>query len=156
MILFFNGVLCTTTDIFCFVSTISSIVLLSQNLHILISVMFLKKLLTGFFGILVGIINGTVGAGGGLVAVPLLKSSGISQKESHSSAIAVLLPVCVTSALSYLYAGHVELSDATPYFIPSIIGAVVGTFLLDRISTELLKKVFALFMLYAGVRLFLR
>ena len=105
---------------------------------------------------MVGIINGTVGAGGGLVAVPLLKSSGISQKESHSSAIAVLLPVCVTSALSYLYAGHVELSDATPYFIPSIIGAVVGTFLLDRISTELLKKVFALIMLYAGVRLFLR
>ncbi len=117
---------------------------------------FLKKLLTAFFGVLVGIINGTVGAGGGLIAVPLLKSSGISQKESHSSAIAVLLPVCLASAISYLSAGHVKLSDATPYFIPSVIGAIVGTFLLERISTNLLKKVFALFMLYAGVRLFLR
>lgn len=117
---------------------------------------FLKKILTAFFGILVGIINGTVGAGGGLVAVPLLKSSGLSQKDSHSTAIAVLLPISIVSSLSYIGAGHVTLSDALPYLIPSVIGAIVGTFLLFKIPTALLKKIFALFMLYAGVRLFLR
>ncbi|MBQ5900942.1 MAG: sulfite exporter TauE/SafE family protein, partial [Clostridia bacterium] len=46
--------------------------------------------------------------------------------------------------------------DAVPYIIPSVIGAIVGTFLLYKIPTEWLKKIFALFMLYAGVRLFLR
>lgn len=125
-------------------------------IHILFWVIFLKKILTAFFGVLVGIINGTVGAGGGLVAVPLLKSGGLSQKESHSTAIAVLLPVSLMSGISYIYAGHVTLSDAVPYIIPSVIGAIVGTFLLYKIPTEWLKKIFALFMLYAGVRLFLR
>ncbi len=103
-----------------------------------------------------GLINGTVGAGGGLVAVPLLKSGGLSQKDSHSSAIAVLLPVSLVSSFSYLSAGHVTFSDALPYFLPSVAGAVLGTFLLSKIPTALLKKVFAIFMLYAGVRLFLR
>ncbi len=116
----------------------------------------MKKIVVGFFGTLVGIINGTVGAGGGLVAVPMLKKGGLSQKDAHSTAIAVLLPVSLSSGISYLGAGHVTFADALPFIIPSVVGAVAGTFILQKIPQNLLKKVFAVFMLYAGVRLFLR
>ena len=116
----------------------------------------MKKLFSCVSGILVGIINGTVGAGGGLLAVPLLKKSGLPQKKSHSTAVAVLLPVCVVSAINYLAAGHVQLSDAMPYFLPSVLGAAAGTVALSFIPTGSLKKIFAIFMIYAGVRLFLR
>ena len=116
----------------------------------------MKKTFTALCGILVGIINGTVGAGGGLLAVPMLKKSGLNQKQSHSTAVAVLLPICFVSALSYLFARHVTLSDASPYFLPSALGAVAGTVALKFIPTGHLKRIFAIFMLWAGVRLFLR
>ena len=118
--------------------------------------MVLKKILAALCGILIGFINGTVGAGGGLIAVPLIKSLGTELKESHSTAIAVLLPVSFVSAINYLNSGYVSFSDAAPYVLPSIIGAVIGTIALSRISTKWLKRIFALFMLYAGVRLFLK
>lgn len=116
----------------------------------------MKKIISAFFGILIGLVNGTVGAGGGLFAVPMIKSRGTPLKESHSTAVAVLLPISLVSVLSYIRAGHVNFSDASPYIIPSVIGAVVGTYLLQKIPTALLKKIFAGFMLYAGVRLLLR
>ncbi len=117
---------------------------------------FMKKLLSAVFGVLIGFINGTVGAGGGLIAVPLIKSFGTELKESHSTAIAVLFPITIASTLTYINAGHVSFADASPYILPSVIGAAAGTVLMTKISTEWLKKIFALFMLYAGVRLLLR
>ena len=116
----------------------------------------MKKLFSAFCGILVGLINGMVGAGGGLLAVPLLKAGGLSQKEAHSTAVAVLLPISLISGISYMLSGHVTLYDAYPYILPSVLGAVGGTFALKLIPTGMLKKVFAIFMIYAGVRLFLR
>ena len=116
----------------------------------------LKKLFSALCGILIGLINGTVGAGGGLVAVPLLKKGGLEQKDAHSTAVAVLLPISLVSALLYMAAGHVTIADATPYFLPSAVGAIFGTIALKFIPTGWLKKIFAFFMIYAGVRLFLR
>ena len=116
----------------------------------------MKKFLSAALGMLIGLINGTVGAGGGLVAVPLLKSGGLSTKDSHSTAVALLLPISAVSAATYLYAGHVTFSDAAPYLLPSVIGAGLGVVLMKFIPTGALKKIFAVFMLYAGVRLFLK
>ena len=60
------------------------------------------------------------------------------------------------SAARYLAAGHVLFSDAAPFIIPSVFGALLGTFLLQKINGNILKKIFSLFMIYAGVRLILR
>jgi len=119
-------------------------------------VIFLKKIIASFFGVLIGLINGTVGAGGGLVAVPLIKSFDTPLKQSHSTAVALLLPISAVSAFFYLRAGNVSFSDASPFIIPSVLGALLGTYLLHKIPTKALKKIFSLFMIYAGVRLFLK
>lgn len=116
----------------------------------------MKKIISAFFGILIGLVNGTVGAGGGLFAVPMIKSRGTPLKESHSTAVAVLLPISLVSTLTYINAGHVGFSDASPFILPSVAGAALGTYLLTKIPTSLLKKIFAGFMIYAGVRLILR
>ena len=116
----------------------------------------MKKFFSAVCGVIIGLINGTVGAGGGLVAVPLLKRSGLSTKESHATAVALLMPISAVSAALYLYSGQVTLQDAFPYFLPSAAGAVIGTLFMKHIPTGTLKKIFAVFMIYAGVRLFLR
>ena len=118
-------------------------------------VIFLKtnKIKMGSFGIIIGIINGLLGAGGGMLAVPLLKSIGFEQRDAQENAIAVILPITVLSASLYLWKDYVNIGDAFIYIPTGLIGAAIGTMLIKNISPKILKKIFAAFMLYAGVRL---
>ena len=115
-----------------------------------------NKLVTYLFGFFVGIINGLLGAGGGLLAVPALKKLGMDQKDAHRNAVAVILPLSIFSAALYLFRGNVAVGD-TLIFIPGgLIGAGVGTLLLKKISPKWLAVIFGAFMVYSGVRLFFR
>ena len=115
-----------------------------------------KKLLLPFSGIAIGIVNGLLGAGGGMIAVPLLKKLGLEQKAAHSNAVAVILPITLLSAVLYIWKDYVNLSSALPYIPTGIIGSVAGTYILKKISPKYLKKIFAAFMIYAGIRLLLK
>lgn len=108
------------------------------------------------FGVAVGLVNGIFGAGGGMLAVPLLKKSGLDQKSAHSSAVAVILPITVISAAFYLFREKVFLADAYPFIPTGLIGSVIATLLLQKFSNKMLQKIFAVFMLYAGVRLLMK
>ncbi len=114
-----------------------------------------KRLYTIILGFIIGIVNGFLGAGGGTVAVPALKSVGFSQKEAHENAVAVILPLSILSAVLYLIGGKVSLYDALPFIPSGVIGALVGTFLMKKISSVWLARIFGGFMVFSGVRLLL-
>ncbi len=115
-----------------------------------------KKLTAPIGGFLIGIVNSLFGAGGGIIAVPVLQKSGLSKKESHANAVAVILPVSILSAVLYLAEGKVRLSDASPYIVTGLVGSVLGTVILRKIAPNLLKRIFGVFIIYAGVRLLLK
>ena len=106
--------------------------------------------------VVAGLINSLLGAGGGMVAVPLLKKAGLNQKKAQANAIAVILPITLLSAAVYMYNGHVTVSDALPYIPGGILGAFIGTKLLKKLSNKWLKRIFGGFMLWAGIRLLMR
>ncbi len=117
----------------------------------------IKKLLKPtILGLGVGFINGVFGAGGGMLAVPILKSEGLSQKSAHANAVAVILPITVLSAVLYLVKGSVSLADSFAFIPTGLIGSVIAAFALQKFSNKWLQKIFAAFMIYAGVRLLLR
>ena len=70
-----------------------------------------KKILTALLGMAIGFINGLLGAGGGMLAVPLLKKYGFSQKSAQQNAIAIILPITAVSAGIYLYKNYVNLNE---------------------------------------------
>lgn len=115
-----------------------------------------KKIWPLIFGGLIGLVNGLFGAGGGMVAVPLLKRMGFSQTDAHANAVAVILPITVVSAILYIIRDYVEISDALIYIPTGVIGSVLGTLILKKISPFYLKKIFGFFMIYAGIRLLVR
>ena len=115
-----------------------------------------KNLILCIGGMAVGIVNGLLGAGGGMLAVPLLKKSGLTTKESHSNAIGVILPLSIFSAFLYLTSGRVKIMDAAAYIPGGLIGAIIGTKLLKIIPAKMLKKLFAAFMIWAGIRLLMK
>ena len=107
-------------------------------------------------GVAVGLVNGIFGAGGGMLAVPILKRNGLEQKVAHANAVAVILPITIISAALYLIKGNVTLSDSLAYIPTGLAGSVIATFLLQKFSNTLLQKTFSIFMIYAGVRLLTR
>ncbi len=107
-------------------------------------------------GVGVGVVNGVFGAGGGMLAVPLLKKSGLNQKDAHANAVAVILPITIISAILYLVKGTVTLGDSFAFIPTGLLGSVIATFALQKFSNKLLQKIFAAFMIYAGVRLLTR
>ena len=127
--------------------------------------LFDKKLILG--GALTGLINGLLGAGGGMIAVPVLEGSGADAKQAHSGSIAVMLPLSLFSAAAVLlmdlvyamidlHGGRVTLSDALPYIPAGIACAFCGVWLMNRISPALLHKIFGVFAIWAGVRMLMR
>lgn len=104
-------------------------------------------------GVIIGVINGLLGAGGGLLAVPLLKLSGMKQQDAHANAVAVILPIALMSAGLYLFKGSVGIKDAIPYIPTGVLGSVIGTVVLKKISPILLRAIFGGFMIYASLHL---
>ncbi len=115
-----------------------------------------KKILKTLGGFLIGVINSLLGAGGGMIAVPLLNRMGLTQKESHASAIAVILPLTAISAAIYILTQKVTFSQALPYIPAGLAGSLIGSYILPKIPENALRKIFALFMLWAGIRMVLR
>lgn len=116
----------------------------------------LKKSAPVFIGSLCGILNGLFGAGGGIAAVPLIKCADVPLKKAHATSLAVILPVSIVSAVIYLMNGSVQISDALPYLPGGLIGAVIGAFAMSKISGNLLRKAFGVFMIYAAIRLLIK
>lgn len=106
-----------------------------------------------FLGGLIGVVNGFFGAGGGLVCVPLLMKMGFERKDAHANAVAVIFPITFISAVNYILRGYVDIGDSLIYLPGGIIGALVGTRIMKKISPRLIKKLFGIFMVWAGWRL---
>ena len=115
-----------------------------------------SKILSYFSGILIGAVNGLFGAGGGIIAVPILRKAGLEPKQSHANAVAVILPVSILSGVLYLLEGKVQFSDVSPYILWGLIGSVLGTLGLKKISPLCLGRIFGIFVIYAGVRMILK
>lgn len=116
-----------------------------------------KKAIKSFFeGVLIGAVNGALGAGGGMLAVPFLKKHGLEQKQAHKNAVAVILPITALSAVLYLIKGYVKLSETWSFIPLGLVGAALGTVIISKISPKWLKRIFGAFMVYAGIRMVLK
>lgn len=107
-------------------------------------------------GLCIGVVNVTLGAGGGMLTVPLYKRMGMEQKEAQINAVATILPITIVSATLYLLNGNITLSDTYIYLIPGLLGSALGTFVIKKISNRFLTIFFSIFMIWAGVRLFFK
>ena len=116
----------------------------------------MKKIYKYVFGFAIGLINSLVGACGGIISVILLKKMGLSDSRAHANAIGIILPLSIVSAIFYIYKGYTGLSEAIIYVPAGVIGAVAGSRLLVKLPDKMLRKIFAVFILWAGVRMIIR
>lgn len=116
----------------------------------------MKRVISIVGGFIAGLVNGLLGAGGGMVLVPMLSKAGLETKKTHANSIAVILPISVLSSIMYIRSGSVTLSDATPYLIWGVMGSILGAFILTKINDKWLHRIFGALMIWAAVRMLLR
>ena len=111
-------------------------------------------------GLLAGLANGLLGAGGGILAAfGLLREypTTLSPKDAYASALSVMLPLSLLSFLRYVGAG--ALSSAPPlglYLVPAIIGGASGALLLGRLGNPAVRRLFGILVIWSGILLIIR
>lgn len=112
-----------------------------------------KKLaVTGFF---VGILNGLIGGGAGMLCVPLLRKQLQDEKGAHAYTVATILAASAVSVVVYILHGQVDFGMSWKYLLGGALAAPLGVFLLKKAKPSFIKKSFAVFMIYCAVRIFL-
>ena len=103
-----------------------------------------------------GVVNGFFGGGGGMILVPLLAGKcGLDQRKAFATSVAVIAPLCALSAAIYWFRGGLDLAAALPYLAGGLAGGLIGGRVFQKLSMVWLRRVFALLILYGGVRAFL-
>lgn len=114
---------------------------------------YLKCLL---IGLVTGLANGLFGSGGGTIAVPaMVHFLDAQEHKAHATAISVILPLTVVSSVFYIANGYADWGLTLKVTLGGLVGGYIGAKLLNICPDKVLRKVFALFMAAAGVRMIL-
>ena len=105
-------------------------------------------------GLAAGFVNGFFGAGGGMVLVPLLIwLVGLPDKLAFSSAISIILPLCIVSLVIYGRHDMLPLSDVLPYLLGGAGGGVLAGLWFQKVPAKWLHLALGALILLGGVRL---
>ena len=113
-----------------------------------------RKIILAICGALIGFVNGLFGGGGGMICVPLLQRVlHLPDKYSHATAIVVIFPISLVSAIIYCLSGNLEIVPLVTVGVGVVLGGVVGSFALKFLPEKIVRVIFVLIMLAGGVRL---
>lgn len=105
-------------------------------------------------GLVAGFVNGIWGGGGGIFVVPLLVYlMKYEERKAHSTAIVIILPLCIVSAITYIFMGIYDFPLTLKVGGGVVAGGILGAFLLKKLSNNVLAYIFYTVMVIAGVRM---
>jgi len=111
----------------------------------------IKKII---IGIITGIVNGLFGSGGGTIVVPaMVLWLDVEEHKAHATAISIILPLTIISTFFYFKNNYVDWNITWKVIIGGIAGGYVGAKLLNICPENILRKIFAGFMIFAAIRM---
>jgi uncharacterized membrane protein YfcA len=97
-----------------------------------------------------GVANGFFG---GMILVPLLhRWTGLEEKNSFATSVAVTFLLCAVSATVYLLRDGLVLFDALPYLAGGLLGGYLGGRIFKKMPALWLHRLFGFLILLAGTR----
>ena len=106
-------------------------------------------------GLIAGVLSGMLGIGGGIILVPaLVFILGLTQHQAQGTTLALMVPpIGLLAALRYYQSGNVKLGMAGFICIGFFVGGLLGANLVQDLSEPLLRKGFAIFLLFVSLRM---
>ena len=107
------------------------------------------------FSALAGFVNGFLGGGGGVIIVALLLAVlKLHQKHAQATALLIILPLTLVSAIVYLIKGNVDWTPTLWSTLGVVVGGVIGALLLNKIKGNVAKIIFAVVLVAGGIKMF--
>jgi hypothetical protein len=97
-------------------------------------------------GTAAGIINAMAG-GGSILTVPLLVVAGVSGNDANGSNRVGILTSNITAAWSFHQQGVTAYREAAPILVPVVVGSLVGSIAISRVTDDAFETIFGLLML---------
>lgn len=82
------------------------------------------------------------------------KNKGSEQKKAQATSLITAFILSVISSFYYSFQGYTNIRQSLIYIPFGIPGAITGSFLLKKLPDRLLKKLFAIIILWAGIHAF--
>ena len=107
-------------------------------------------------GLVAGFLAGLLGIGGGVLMVPAMALVlGFDQHVAQGTSLLVIIPAALTGSFAHYRRGRLVLRDAITLAAGGVIGAVVGSVFALSLEDELLRRLFAGFLLIVAIRILL-
>ena len=104
-------------------------------------------------GFCAGVVNGLLGAAGGMVLVPLLTAlTDLDGSDVFSASISIILPVCLVSIAAIALTGFLPIRTALPYLLGSTAGGILSGKFGHRIPVLWLHRILGIMILWGGFR----
>jgi len=116
-----------------------------------------SRLLTlALIGLGAGFLSGLFGVGGGTVIVPALVAFlAFDRRLAAGTSLLAIVPTSIVGVISYAIGGNVHWPTAGILAIGTVVGAQIGTWLLARLSQQVLRWAFVIFLVVVAVQLVL-
>lgn len=112
-----------------------------------------NKRILALIGMLAGAVNGLMGAGGGMILIPLLsKSHQLEEKELFSASVCIILPICIISILLGPKSEKLTFCQILPYLLGSAAGGFGASILSHSIPVIWLHRILGILILWGGIR----
>ncbi len=109
-------------------------------------------MLSALFGFFSGIVSG-MGIGGGVILIPLLTIFlSMGQQSAQGINLLYFLPTALSAIMIHIKNKQIEFKPAIKLTLCAIPGAVLGGWIAVTLSSGLLRKLFALFLLVMGIQ----
>jgi len=115
--------------------------------------------------IITGIVSSLVGAGGGLLSIPLMTMCNVPMRNAVGTSAALGLPIAIAGAAGYVYNGlgqdHLPPLTLGYVYVPALVGIVIGTFVTvpagvkaaHAMPVPRLRKIFAVILFLMATRM---
>ncbi|MCR4416231.1 MAG: sulfite exporter TauE/SafE family protein [Ignavibacteria bacterium] len=117
----------------------------------------IQILILVLIGLITGGLSGLLGIGGGIIVIPaLVLLLNFSQKLAQGTSLAMLLPpIGLLAAYNYYKAGYVDVKSAVILIITFIIGSYISSYWAVNLPENIIKKIFAVFLIIYAVKILL-
>jgi uncharacterized membrane protein YfcA len=108
-------------------------------------------------GLVAGFASGCFGIGGGIIIVPVLMLAfKVDYHVAVGTSLALIIPISLAGSATNMSLGKINWSIFIACAVAGAIGAVLGSLLIQKIPPLYAKRAFAVFLLYAAGRLWVK
>ncbi len=109
-------------------------------------------MLTAIIGFLSGILGG-MGVGGGMILIPAARMFlDLDQQTAQSLNLFCFIPSSLCALVIHIKNKKIDFKTALPVILSGIPFAILGAYLSTKLSSELLSRLFGVFILIFGIK----